>query len=123
MHRETQGSVETAAHSRSNLGRSLFMRIGSRRASSLLAFLVLGGCGSGGADTGVLVPDVGGAPDAGGIVITTPDAGGGACVPATCAELGANCGAVTDHKCGGVVDCGTCGNGNFCGGAGPNQCG
>jgi hypothetical protein len=48
---------------------------------------------------------------------------GNAC-PSTCAELGANCGAVTDAKCGGVVQCGSCASGQTCGGDGThNVCG
>jgi hypothetical protein len=46
------------------------------------------------------------------------------CVPSTCTELKATCGAVTDPKCGGVVQCGTCSGGKTCGGGGVhNQCG
>jgi hypothetical protein len=44
-------------------------------------------------------------------------------VPSTCAQLNANCGPVTDPKCGGVVECGTCAAGETCGAAGPNLCG
>jgi hypothetical protein len=44
--------------------------------------------------------------------------------PSTCAQLGANCGAVTDTKCGGVIQCGTCEGGAICGGGGtPSVCG
>ncbi len=44
--------------------------------------------------------------------------------PSTCQQLGANCGATTDTKCGGVVQCGTCPSGTICGGGGtPNVCG
>jgi hypothetical protein len=46
------------------------------------------------------------------------------CVPSTCKELKADCGAVTDPKCGGIVECGTCSGGKTCGGGGVhNQCG
>src|SRR4029079_18351039 len=45
------------------------------------------------------------------------------CTPSTCADLNANCGPVTDPKCGGIVDCGMCPAGQSCGVAGPNQCG
>jgi hypothetical protein len=48
---------------------------------------------------------------------------GGGCTPSTCAQLNANCGPVTDPKCGGVIQCGTCPMGESCGNAGPNQCG
>ena len=46
-----------------------------------------------------------------------------ACTPRTCSQLGATCGAVSDG-CGGVLSCGSCSAGMFCGGAGvPNACG
>ena len=49
--------------------------------------------------------------------------GGGNCQPATCASLGRNCGQIADG-CGGVLECGTCGDGTNCGGGGtPNVCG
>jgi hypothetical protein len=47
----------------------------------------------------------------------------GSCTPSTCAELNADCGFVTDKKCGGVVDCGKCTGGETCGLGGPNLCG
>jgi len=48
---------------------------------------------------------------------------GGACVPATCANLGVNCGAVADG-CGGIIDCGACSvAGEVCGANAPNICG
>ena len=47
----------------------------------------------------------------------------GLCQPRTCAEDGFDCG-VTIDGCGGVLRCGTCGEGEACGGAGqPNVCG
>ncbi len=47
----------------------------------------------------------------------------GSC-PSSCAELNANCGFVTDTKCGGVVQCGTCSTaGEVCGGQEANRCG
>ncbi len=50
--------------------------------------------------------------------------GGGMCTTSTCEELNADCGYVTDTKCGGVVQCGTkCKTGEVCGGMDPNQCG
>jgi hypothetical protein len=48
--------------------------------------------------------------------------GGSACVPKTCAQLGANCGSQGDG-CGGTLTCGTCTAPSYCGGAGPNVCG
>jgi len=54
-------------------------------------------------------------------MLGTKDAGG--CTPSTCTELNANCGIVSDPKCGGVVQCGTCGAGEGCGAGGvPNRC-
>lgn len=50
------------------------------------------------------------------------DAGPGGCVAWTCAKLGAGCGQAPDG-CGGVLECGTCPAGQFCGGKGPNVCG
>jgi hypothetical protein len=44
--------------------------------------------------------------------------------PSSCEELDANCGFVTDERCGGVVECGDgCPSGQFCGGDGPSRCG
>jgi len=48
---------------------------------------------------------------------------GGVCTASTCAELDANCGAVTDTKCGGIVTCGKCPSGQGCGLGGANKCG
>ena len=45
----------------------------------------------------------------------TPD-GGVACTPSTCATLGYNCGQAADG-CGGLLNCGSCSNPEFCGGA------
>jgi len=56
-------------------------------------------------------------------LVTFSGDGGGSCVPTTCAELGDNCGTVSDG-CGGTLDCGTCSGGQTCGGGGtPNVCG
>lgn len=49
--------------------------------------------------------------------------GATAACPNSCLELNADCGAVTDARCGGVVQCGTCASGQICGAAGPNRCG
>lgn len=62
----------------------------------------------------------GGSGGSGGGIIIIPDGG---CVPATCQELNANCGPVTEPKCGGIIDCGTCPTGESCGNGGPNLCG
>jgi hypothetical protein len=56
-------------------------------------------------------------------VMSFGDGGPSGC-PSTCSQLGANCGAVTDTKCGGVVQCGNCPAGSTCGGGGThNVCG
>ena len=44
------------------------------------------------------------------------------CFPSNCVGLGANCGTATDG-CGGTIDCGSCDDGESCGGGGPNVCG
>ncbi len=48
--------------------------------------------------------------------------GGNPSCPSTCSELEANCGTVTDSRCGGVVECGDCAAGEVCGAVEPNQC-
>jgi hypothetical protein len=122
------------------------MRIGFGPSCSALALVLLSACGGGsgssggGGTAGDTQPGTGtggsatadggmggssakgGGGAAGTISLGTPDSGTTICVPSTCAELGANCGAVTERKCGGVIDCGTCATG-FCGGGGPNVCG
>jgi len=73
-----------------------------------------GGSGNGtGATAGGFVP-IGDAGDAG--------TGNNGC-QSTCDELDANCGYVTDTRCGGVIQCGDCPKGEFCGGDGPSRCG
>jgi hypothetical protein len=47
----------------------------------------------------------------------------GTCTPSTCDDLNADCGFVTDTKCGGTIQCGTCKKGETCGFGGPNLCG
>jgi hypothetical protein len=87
----------------------------------------LGGGGSGftsGGGTGNHHANGGGAANGGGGQgggIVVPDGGG--CVKPTCKGLNADCGDVTDTKCGGVVDCGMCPTGESCGLGGPNKCG
>ncbi|HSU42339.1 MAG TPA: hypothetical protein VLJ38_22310, partial [Polyangiaceae bacterium] len=49
--------------------------------------------------------------------------GSGNCTASSCEDLNADCGFVTDSKCGGVVDCGSCDKGQTCGFGGPNRCG
>ena len=48
--------------------------------------------------------------------------GGIPCTPTTCATLGYDCGIVADG-CGGVLDCGSCTNPQYCGGGGYSKCG
>ncbi|MEI9952497.1 MAG: hypothetical protein WDO74_26840 [Pseudomonadota bacterium] len=43
--------------------------------------------------------------------------------PSSCDTLNANCGFVTDAKCGGVVMCGACTGTDVCGGTDANRCG
>ncbi len=43
--------------------------------------------------------------------------------PSSCTQLDANCGTVTDARCTGVIECGSCPAGQFCGGDGPSRCG
>lgn len=47
--------------------------------------------------------------------------GGGDCEPSTCEELGAECGSSSDG-CGGVLQCGECGEGEYCGILEHNVC-
>jgi hypothetical protein len=46
----------------------------------------------------------------------------GGCTPATCKDLGADCGQQADG-CGETIDCGTCVAPAYCGGGGPSKCG
>jgi len=86
----------------------------------------------------VVTPDAGVAGTGGGSTVSmgggsTVSTGGGFTLgdggvsatgcPSTCAELNANCGFVTDTKCGGVVQCGSCTGTDVCGGTEPNRCG
>lgn len=55
------------------------------------------------------------------LVVTTD--GSTTCTPKTCAQVGANCGSVSDG-CGGTLSCGSCTAPATCGGGGtPNVCG
>jgi hypothetical protein len=55
--------------------------------------------------------------------ISPPTASAGPCVPKTCVQQGYTCGQAGDG-CGGVLNCGTCQNGQTCGGAGVQfKCG
>ena len=62
----------------------------------------------------------GGYSQCGGTQPTPVDAG--ICVPMTCQALGVSCGPNGDG-CGGIVQCGTCVQPQFCGGGGYGQCG
>jgi hypothetical protein len=78
------------------------------------------GSNSGSPDGGTQSDSGGGlGPSDGGMVFQE----GGGCMASSCSELDANCGPVTDPKCGGVIQCGSCPAGQSCGNAGPNQCG
>ena len=62
--------------------------------------------------TAAMDADCGDRPD-GNPVDNGHGANNGACVPATCDTLGAECGATSDG-CGGTVNCGSCANGDSC---------
>ncbi|MDP9002159.1 MAG: hypothetical protein M3O46_18865, partial [Myxococcota bacterium] len=59
--------------------------------------------------------------DDAGNVINTGDSSF-ACVPKSCAALGLTCG-MNGDGCDGVIDCGSCPAGQFCGGGGYSKCG
>ncbi|MDP9151093.1 MAG: hypothetical protein M3O36_14270, partial [Myxococcota bacterium] len=44
------------------------------------------------------------------------------CLPKSCAAVGATCGSAVDG-CGGTLQCGSCPEGQTCGGGGTNKCG
>lgn len=73
---------------------------------------------SGGSDSSAPSSDAGG-----GDSFASFGDGSTGCTPSTCAQLGATCGAATDTKCGGVVQCGGCDAGTCGGGGTPNVCG
>lgn len=98
------------------------------------AFAVAAGCGKPGVvrnsepiakDAGVGGDNAfGGSGGASGGGFTIGDGSGNATgCPSTCELLNANCGFVTDTRCGGVVQCGTCAGTDQCGGTVPNRCG
>ena len=95
-----------------------------------LAAGYLGGCDHSNAqDSGGVSPAGSGSQDqgsggdvgtgTGGSVVVV---GGAPSCPSTCEALNANCGTVTDTRCGGVIECGVCGSGEACGAYVPNQC-
>jgi hypothetical protein len=100
-----------------------------------LGAVLVAACGGSNGDSGfapdAAAGDSGGNRDGGGLLDVTlisdsPTSfgdGSSGC-PSSCQDLGSNCGATTDTKCGGVVQCGSCPAGEICGGGGkPNQCG
>ncbi len=56
------------------------------------------------------------------ICAKTSDAGPEACKARTCSQANANCGEI-DNGCGQKITCGSCTNGQTCGGGGVNRCG
>src|SRR5262245_8639429 len=84
------------------------------------------GCGGGGesafdpnAADGSADGDITGEEDGGGGVII---GNGPGCEPKTCQALGLECGPQGDG-CGGILQCGDCPQGTFCGGGGASKCG
>ncbi|MBS2029685.1 MAG: hypothetical protein JST54_17430, partial [Deltaproteobacteria bacterium] len=53
---------------------------------------------------------------------TTGGQDGGGCGLRTCQSANANCGPIGDG-CGGIIQCGDCAGGDFCGGGGASRCG
>ncbi|RYZ03562.1 MAG: hypothetical protein EOO73_27135 [Myxococcales bacterium] len=79
---------------------------------------------NGGATSGGKGPGTGTGATSGSLVIGDGGTDGSGTCPSSCEDLNANCGFVTDEKCGGVVECGDgCPKGEFCGGDGPSRCG
>ncbi len=72
--------------------------------------------GSGGHEPGSGGRD--GVPGTGGEVLLD----GSVDCPSTCRALDADCGTVTDTRCGGVIECGACASGEACGAVVPNRC-
>jgi len=59
----------------------------------------------------------------GGSEISAPPDAATGCIPTTCETAGATCGDVPD-TCGGTLSCGSCPDGETCGGGGAaNECG
>jgi hypothetical protein len=81
-----------------------------------------GGSGGSGLSAG---PDASYTSDDGSPSVFGGDDGGSpgtTCVKKTCSDMGWNCGTNTDG-CGGTQDCGTCADGQLCGGGGYSKCG
>ena len=66
--------------------------------------------------------DAGSTLDSGDAGVWNLGEGGSVCVPKTCADLGKNCGPVSDG-CGHLLQCGTCSSPYICGLEKPNICG
>ena len=87
-------------------------------------------CGPAGDGCGGLIPSCGSCPPGltcggGGVPGRCGYSDASACEPASCAELGVECGPIGDG-CGGLIECGDCSEkpGTTCGGGGfPGQCG
>ncbi len=98
--------------------------IGFAIAALVGSALVGSGVVSCGADDGVSVftpiGDEAGADTGGGIIGV--EGGVTGCVPKTCQGLGYTCGPNADG-CGGLLQCGSCSNNEFCGGGGFSKCG
>jgi hypothetical protein len=77
--------------------------------------------GGNGDDGTTSTNDDGGGDEGGGLHFGTGAADAGMPCPATCDELRANCGVVTDTRCGGTISCGQC-DGGVCGAVMPNVC-
>lgn len=86
-----------------------------------------GGSGQGGSGSGIAGADsIGGGGNgpagAGGDILGGEGGGSsGKCEPTTCEAQGKSCGVIADG-CGGVIDCGSCGEGQVCGAQQANVC-
>ncbi len=78
---------------------------------------------TGGDGTGGSGGNSGSGATSGGLIVGESGSGNSDGCPSTCEALNANCGFVTDTRCTGVIECGTCPDGTFCGGDGPSRCG
>jgi hypothetical protein len=85
------------------------------RSSCVVLIAALGACTSEGGGS------LGASPSEDASVDVSWDSPNG-CSPKSCNGVGAECGTAPD-ACGGVVSCGKCPAGTYCGGGGPNRCG
>ena len=58
-----------------------------------------------------------------GLIIIGEGGDGAMGCPSSCEDLNANCGFVSDLRCGSLIECGDCPDGQICGGDGPSRCG